>query len=138
LIIIFTPDQDADILTPSCSDVMFDGLPDFSIYPCVIENNAITSKRYTNTSSRTVVASPYEISYKQSCATICTSIDAGGDCVGTDTQIDNYEYCVTTLKPDNNCSSLANPIGKVGSTVYYMDTYYPPGAEGPRTVRCVF
>lgn len=136
LAVIFTPQGNPDILSANCDQQLIGSLPSFNEYPCVFENGP-TNKRFTAPSNRTVVASTSQVPYKQSCATICNSIDVNGNCVGSDTQITNYNSCIVDLKPDEDCNLLANPIGKVGSTAYYMEVYYAPGQDPPITTPCL-
>lgn len=135
---------DSTIVKPLCGQATLSSLVDISDQPCVINPIGTTNKRYTRDYANHVIAVPYAVSYRVACATICDSITSDGSCIGTTQQVNNYTQCIDKLKPDIGCSDIAIPIARVGSTPYYMETFYgntndtdPKPIPPPRTTTCI-
>jgi hypothetical protein len=145
LIVILSPSGDGTVQFPLCSQGMLSDLQDVSNQPCVVGPLGVTNKRYTENYTQQSILVPYPVSYKLSCATICNSIDANSNCIGTVQQQNTYSSCIDTLKPPPNCGDIALPAARVQATPYYLETYYgtvgsndPPPLKPPTVKQCIF
>jgi hypothetical protein len=99
-------------LVGSCEDAATN-LIDMSVATCCCLNGRATGNLFYPPDSWVIAPTPAP--YISVCSSYCTTYDENG-CHGN---VDQFNSCVSRLKP-NNCNSPAMPVGRIGSTFYYV------------------